>query len=391
MRPNLTLSLGLRYETQTNIHDWRDVAPRIGFAWAPGGSSKGRAQQKTVIRGGFGMFYDRFAENLTLQSIRFNGVNQQQYIVNNPDFFPNIPSLSALNGQLVPQSTWRVDQNLRAPYILQTAIGIERQLPFNTTIATTFTNSHALHLLRARDINAPYPGIGDRPYGDVGNLFLYESTGVLNQNQWITNVNSRVNRNLSLFAFYVLNHANSNTDGATTYPANPYNLATEYGRSSLDVRHRFVLGGSIGGPLKLRFSPFVIAHSGSPFNITTGSDPFGDATFAQRPAFATDLSRSSVRVTPFGAFDLNPLPGETIIPRNYAEGPGYFSLNLRVSKTFGFGAKDERGAPGSAAGGGGGGRRWGRTGRLWRRRHAHGRRRGRTRRHVRRRCYQQAL
>ena len=57
MRPNLTFSYGLRYEWQTNITDHGDFAPRIGFAWAPGNAKNGR--QKTVIRGGFGMFYDR--------------------------------------------------------------------------------------------------------------------------------------------------------------------------------------------------------------------------------------------------------------------------------------------------------------------------------------------
>ncbi len=58
VRPNFTLNLGLRYETQTNIHDWRDLAPRLAFAWAPGGGGQKRA--KTVLRAGFGIFYDRF-------------------------------------------------------------------------------------------------------------------------------------------------------------------------------------------------------------------------------------------------------------------------------------------------------------------------------------------
>jgi hypothetical protein len=363
VRPGLTVSTGLRYETQTNIHDWRDFAPRIGVAWAPGATRGGR-QQKTVIRGGWGIFYDRFAEAQSLQAMRYNGVNQQQYVVNNPNFYPDIPPIASLTAQLVPQSIWQVDRHLRSPYTMQTAIGIERQLPFNTTIATTFTHSRALHLLRSRNINAPLPGTFDpsdpesgvRPYGPIGNLFQYESSGILNQNQWITNVNSRVNRNLSLQAFYVLSSAHSNTDGFGTYPADPYNLSDEYGRSALDVRHRFVVAGSFVAPWAVRLSPFIIARSGTPFNITTGSDPFGDATFAQRPAFATDLSRPSVVVTPFGAFDLKPTAGEQIIPRNYAGGPGYFSVNLRLSRTFGFGGKDERGAAGSGSGGGGGGR-----------------------------------
>jgi outer membrane receptor protein involved in Fe transport len=61
VKPNLTLSLGLRFETQTNIHDWHDWAPRVGFAWAPG-QSKNNPRPKTVFRGGFGIFYDRVSE-----------------------------------------------------------------------------------------------------------------------------------------------------------------------------------------------------------------------------------------------------------------------------------------------------------------------------------------
>lgn len=76
MRPNLTLSLGVRYEAQTNIHDWRDFAPRVGLAWGPGGAS-GRVNPKTVIRAGFGIFYDRFALDNTVTALRYNGHVQQ--------------------------------------------------------------------------------------------------------------------------------------------------------------------------------------------------------------------------------------------------------------------------------------------------------------------------
>src|ERR1700730_15998508 len=76
VKPNLTLSLGLRYETQTNIHDWGDWAPRIGFAWAPG-PSKNNPRPRTVFRGGFGVFYDRFSEANVLTVERY--LTQPQY------------------------------------------------------------------------------------------------------------------------------------------------------------------------------------------------------------------------------------------------------------------------------------------------------------------------
>ena len=97
VRSNLTLNLGFRYETQTNIHDWRAFAPRIGLAWAPAGNAASR-RPKTVIRAGFGMFYDRFPLASTLTARRCNGIVQQQYVITDPailNLFPSVPSPAA--------------------------------------------------------------------------------------------------------------------------------------------------------------------------------------------------------------------------------------------------------------------------------------------------------
>jgi hypothetical protein len=127
------------------------------------------------------------------------------------------------------------------------------------------------------------------------------------------------------------------------------------------VRQRFTINGSYRGPWGLSFSPFLILSSGTPFNITIGRDINGDLLFTDRPALATDLTRSSVVFTRYGNFDTNPLPGATIIPRNYAQGPGSIVANIRVSKTIGFGgerrttAQNGRGQNGQGGGGGRGG------------------------------------
>ena len=95
-----------------------------------------------------------------------------------------------------------------------------------------------------------------------GPLFLMESSGLYNQNQWIVNVNSKVNTNVSLFGSYVFNHASSNTDGLGTFPANPRDFTGEYGPAATDVRHRASLGGSINAMWNVRFSPLIVVESG---------------------------------------------------------------------------------------------------------------------------------
>jgi hypothetical protein len=107
-------------------------------------------------------------------------------------------------------------------------------------------------------------------------------------------------------------------------------------------------------------NPLVIASSGRPFNITIGRDTNGDTLFTERPAFATDLTKPGVIVTPFGAFDPNPAAGQALIPRNYGTGPSMFIVNLGISKTFSFGSRETSAQQNrSGRGGGGGGGRGG--------------------------------
>jgi Carboxypeptidase regulatory-like domain len=343
VRPNVTLSLGLRYETQTNIHDWRDFAPRLAFAWAPAGSAK-NPRPKTVLRAGFGTFYDRFALANVLTARRYNGTLQQQYVITAPDFFPAIPSLAGLRAE--PQVIQEMDSHLRAPYIIQSSATMERQLPWNTTLAVTYTNSHGLHELLTNDINAPFPPTGAFPLGEPNPVFLMQSSGLYNQNQLVVNVNARVNAAFSLFGFYVLNRAMSNTDGLGTSPPNPYNFTGQYGPAATDVRNRATLGGTINTRWNIRLNPFVVVQSGVPFDITTGSDLYGTTLFNARPGI-------SPTPTPYqyeGLYlDPNPTSNETLLPRNFGRGPGQISVNLRISKTFGFGG--ERGGSQKKSGG----------------------------------------
>jgi hypothetical protein len=361
VRPNVTLDLGFRYETQSYTHDWRDFAPRIAVSWAPGGGASS-SRAKTVLRAGFGIFYDRFPLADIITAERYNGIVQQQFVVPNPDFFFDaaIPSPATL-ATLGSQSSQAVSSRIRAPYVMQSALTFEHQLSASTAFAVTYTNSHGVHLFRSEDINAPLPGTYDPsmpgcptcPLGHAGPVFLMESSGIYNQNQIVANINTRLNRGVSLFGFYVLNRAMSNTDGIDTVPANPYSLAGEYGPAATDVRHRVTFGGSVNTRWNLRISPFVIVQSGAPFDITDGSDPYGTTLFNARPGIATDPTKPGVIQTRYGLLDPNPSPGEQILGRNYGRGPAQMRVNLRVAKAIGFGGETGRSAeqrPASAGG-----------------------------------------
>jgi len=362
VKPNLLISGGLRYEGQNDISDHADFGPRIGLAWAPGGRA-GRTP-KTVVRAGGGIFYDRFTSNLLMNATLLNGVNQTQYIISDPNFYPTIPDVASLAALAAQQgdnrAIYQVDPNLHAPYMIQGAAGIERQLPHGITIAENYTETRGVHELLTRDINAPLPTVynsqgiasGPRPFGAAaGNIYQYEAAGVFRQDQLLTSVTAKVNSKFSLFGYYVYGHAMSDTDGPGTMPSNPYDLRADYGRASFDDRHRAFISASTTLPFKIRMAPFLFMQSGIPYNAVSGVDTNGDGNpNDDRPAFARNLSRPSVIQTPFGAFDTEPgtLADPVIIPRNYLQAPGILSANVRISRTWSFGEGGGGNSGGSA-------------------------------------------
>ena len=349
IRRNMTLSYGLRFETQNGINDHGDWAPRLGFAWGLGGRKN--APPKTVIRTGFGIFYDRFGQELILQTERLNGVNQQQFTVkDNPALlallfsqYPTLPSLSGLPA--TSSSTYTINPALRAPYAVQAAASVERQLSKLSTLTLTYIHSQGVHQLFSINTNAL---TGGAP------AYQYVSEGVFKQNELIAHFLIRAGTKLTLFSYSVLNYANADTAGAGTFPSNPaLGITADYGRASFDARNRTFFGGSIALPHGFRVSPFMLFNTGAPFDITTGSDLNGDSIFNDRPAFATSsTSPGDLRVTDFGNFDIAPGPSEPRIPNNFGDAPGQFTLNLRLSKTIGLGPKLEAGGDAQPMGGG---------------------------------------
>lgn len=350
-RPNLTFGAGLRYEAQTNIGSKFNFAPRVYVAWSP--DSTPQKQGKTAIRAGFGIFYDRINESNSLAALRFNGVNQQQYIITAPfandhsasadlarqilSQYPVLPTVEKLSAFALPQTTRQLAPDVEAPYSYISGLIVTRQLPKNFTLNVFASTYNTRHLLRSRSINAPLAN-GLRPRPELGDVYQYETSGTQNMKQVNVGVNKQINRAFSVFANYTFGKADSDTDFGS-FPVNQYDLSGEYGRSLFDVRHRVFIGGSMGIPyLNLSLNPIIIANTGRPFNITTGFDNNRDGIFNDRPAFAdSQTTAEDLRRTQWGDFDINPKPGQRIIPRNYGEGPGFFSVNLRVGRSISFG------------------------------------------------------
>ena len=350
IRTNLTLSSGLRFETQNNFADHADFAPRLGLAWGIDANGKNKAP-KTVLRVGYGIFYDRFTNDLVLQQELLNGLIQQPFLVQNPAFFnPNTfqpPPFASSS----PQTVYVINPNLRTPYTMQTGVTLERQLTKFANLSVTYLNSRGDHQFYTDFINSKTAF--NMPIPEI--QYQYTSEGVFKQNQLILNTRIQMGQKLSLFGYYTLNYANSDTSGAGYIPMTPGDISEDYGRASFDVRHRFFLGGNVGLPAGFRLFPFMIATSGAPFNITTGQDIYGDAQFNARPNFgACSAGATGVRSTPYGCFTLVSNSNQPFVPINDATGPGRFTLNFRLTKTFGFGAKKEATATGGLGGPGGG-------------------------------------
>lgn len=361
LRPNLTLSYGLRFESQSSISDKADFAPRLGLSWGLGSA---KSAPKTVLRLGYGMFYDRFSQNLVLQAQRMNGITQQAFVVTG---YPaascsSTADCTQLGGTSSP-SIYQISPNLRAPYTMQTAVSLEQQLWKVGTLSFTYLNSRGVHQFILENANAETT-LGDnttRPLyntqgatHNIDNIYQYNSEAISKQNQLITNLQLRVSQKVSVMGFYALGYADSNSNGASSSPSNPiqHDLSQDYGRAGFDVRNRLFLSGTLSLAHNIRISPFLVANSGAPFNITTGKDN-GDTFYNERPSFNQD-----------GSFNVNPTNTDKPIPVNYGKGPANVTINMRLSKTFGFGSdlkkpgdqsQNQGGGPGGGGRGGPGG------------------------------------
>jgi hypothetical protein len=371
--PRLTLSGGMRWETQNHISDHDDWAPRAAFAYALDGNGKDK-KAKTVLRAGYGFFYDRLGSN-TLLGINRSHV-QQQIVLLDPVCTSTATSLDAIDvstcsGTAGTSSAstpvqYEVAPRYHSPYNEQGSVSLERQLTPGTSLTLTYMHTFGVHQTVTR--NANQISADGTPQNNSGG-FLYETypEAVFKENQFIGSVRGNITKNLNLTGFYTLSFANGNNNGSAT---DAYDLDKNYGRAGFVTRNNLFMMGNYTAPWGIRLNPFLVAQSGRPFNITLPTDPLNNF-FNQRPTYATASTPLADQVTTqFGVLDDTGLTGATI-PVNLGNGPAAIAVNLRISKAFGIGPKlasastpqpdggPPPGAPPPGGGGRGGGGRGG--------------------------------
>jgi hypothetical protein len=344
LKPNVTVSYGLRFESQTQIPDHADFAPRLGASWA---LKRGQKPPIAVLRAGYGIFYQRFASGNVLQAARQNGITEQEQVINDPTFYPATcstnPAACSTANTLAP-TIFRISPTLRAPYVMMASVGGDKPLGKIGTVSANYQLYRGDHLFLTRNINAPLPGTynpadptsGIRPLGTDQNIYEYESEGDSVRHRLVISANVHT-KSIGLYSNYMLGKAEADTSGIGNFPSNGYDLHEDWGRASNDYRNRMFLGGYWHIWRGFSLNPFLQYQSSAPFNIALGQDLNGDTQFNDRPAFATDLTRPSVVRTQWGTFDTDPIPGQKIIPINWGKGPDTVVLNMRATKNFNFG------------------------------------------------------
>ncbi|MDQ2924926.1 MAG: carboxypeptidase regulatory-like domain-containing protein [Acidobacteriota bacterium] len=342
-RPNLTVTYGFRYEAQNNISDHHDIAPRVSFAYGLGSS---KTAPKTVIRGGFGMFYTRFDLGNVITLARENGTVTTLFTLNgsSPGCSPSNVGACTTGVAAGGNTTYTRTAGLRTPYILQFALGADQQVSRFGTVSVNYLHARGVHQFASQNAAYPLTGI---PAPGAPVVYQYFSEGVFNQNQLIVNANFRAGRWLSLFGYYATNYANGDTSGIDSFITVPHNIAADYGRTTFAVRNRLFMAGSISLPHSIQISPFMVAQSGNPYNVVIGSDLNGDSIRNERPVFgpANGIAAGTAgtnTIAGCGSFVAPPLGvAYTPVPINLCTGPSLFTLNFRMTKSIGLGPRTD--------------------------------------------------
>jgi hypothetical protein len=350
MTRRFNLSLGARYEAQTNINDHNNIDPRLGLAF--------ELTKTMALRGGVGIFHQRLDENIVQNLLRLDGTRQQQIIIRNPSYQPGCElSLTCnplLNGAGIllptPPPTLRTrSTDLVTPYTENASLSLEKALPKGLGLTFSWDYQRGVHLYRSRNVNAPLPLSGLIPDPTKGVVYQLESTGLSKGNFFTIGFREQLRNklNLQVFGNYTLGYQKSDTDGWQSTPVNNYDVHSEWARPGNDTRHRFFTGANFRLPWSMNMTTQINWSSSRPYNITTGTDNNLDNVINDRP---TDIALCAFLQTHPAKTTVNcAAPTGQIIPRNAGIGPGQFNVQMNLQKTVRLKGAEKSGS-GSRAG-----------------------------------------
>jgi Carboxypeptidase regulatory-like domain len=318
VRKNVTLSAGARYEAQTHVGDYNNIAPRIGVTWAPFASGL------TTLRSSWGLFYDWLQTNTYEQTLRVDGFHQREFDVPNPPY----PDPSGLVGTAPPANRYLLGPDFTLPANNRLSLGVDQRVR-KTQMSATYAYTRGSSLARGNNLNAPVEGI--RPDPAFGNIVEVHTDANSRLHQLQLNVTANpgalfpvqkaplINfKRTTVFFNYTFSRLLNNSDGAFSLAPTGF-LGDEWGFAPGDIRHRLNLTVNNQIVKNLGISVNFNANSAPPYNIRTGKDDNGDLVFNDRPAG---------------------------IGRNSERGEGAKSLNLNFSYNFAFGKSPGNTPPG---------------------------------------------
>ncbi len=346
LRPNVTVDLGVRFESQSAIPDHADPSPHLGISWAMHQTDKKPAM--LVLRGGAGIFYDRFPISALSTAVRRNNPNlQQTYTVTNPNFFANTAAglqstLAGVNlGNVGASTVYRVSPTLRSEYEVDAGATAEFHFGSRGSLSANYLLFRGIHQWESVNANAPLYN-GSRPAGaGTGDVYQFNSGGELWGNVFFFNPQLNITKKIQYWGFlFTQPKFNSDTAGLTSFTSNSYNIHQDYGRSQYDRRYGLFTGIDADLHWGVHTGVFLATRGGTPFNLTTGQDNNGDSIYNDRPSFASAASNpANVVNTRFGALDTTPQAGERLVPINYGSSPRFLSLQVQMQKTVRFGPR----------------------------------------------------
>jgi len=307
VRNDLTLSFGARYEWQQNLEDHNNLDPRFGFAYSLGAN--------TVLRGGAGVFHSRLSVSEVNNLIRSDGTGQQSIQIINPNF--NDPFQGATVEESDPAlSTVLVRApELASPYTMHSEVSLETSFSSGLVLTGSYRFIRGLHQYRERNLNAPFLECTAflsenltnadvapcRPQPARGNIDQLESTGTSQDQRLRFGFRQRMSF-LNINGSYEFS---SNYSDAVDNPANNYDLDAEWGRDG--ARHRFSASANLRLPWNVNMDTQTDWQSGDPYTLRTGTDDNRDTNNNDRPVG---------------------------VPRNSLTGPGFFEVDMQLSKSI---------------------------------------------------------